>query len=411
MAEPATVLIVDDDPLVRATFVRILELGGFRLREAADGREGLDEFRRERPDAVLLNLRMPGMDGLDVLSAIVGETPETPVIVVSGAGTMRDAVEALRRGAWDFVVKPMYDPELLVRSFERALEKASLKRQNQEYRRNLEDANQVLARALAELRSDQQGARLLQFQLLPRDGLVVGHHTLSRRIFPSQVLSGDFVDYFLLGDKMVGFYVADVSGHGAASAFVTAILTTLVGKYRQALALSGDETVLDPGRLLERLDRDLSALPLDKHVTMFYGVLELERGLLRYANAGLFPFPLVRVGPTTRVLECPGRPLALPGPEGSRTTATGELAFPREARMLIGTDGLLLMGAESGQHAAGTRVGREASQREKWDQVRRAFEKSDTVETLIAHLGLDGSAPLRDDVAVLFLGGTEVSHG
>ena len=174
MADAATVLIVDDDPLVRATFVRILQRGGFQLREAEDGQQGLTEFRRERPDGVLLDLRMPGMDGLDVLSTIVAEAPETPVVVASGAGTMRDAVEALRRGAWDFVTKPMYDPELLVRSLERAIEKAHLKRQNQEYRRNLERTNEVLARALGELRADQQGARLLQFQLLPRDGLRAG---------------------------------------------------------------------------------------------------------------------------------------------------------------------------------------------------------------------------------------------
>ena len=116
MADAATVLIVDDDPLVRATFVRILQRGGFQLREAEDGQQGLTEFRRERPDGVLLDLRMPGIDGLDVLSTMVTEAPETPVVVASGAGTMRDAVEALRRGAWDFVTKPMYDPELLVRS-------------------------------------------------------------------------------------------------------------------------------------------------------------------------------------------------------------------------------------------------------------------------------------------------------
>jgi serine phosphatase RsbU (regulator of sigma subunit) len=403
-------------------------MGGFRLREAVDGRQGLEEFRRSRPDAVLLDLRMPGMDGLDVLSAMVEDAPETPVVVVSGAGTMKDAVEALRRGAWDFVVKPMYDPELLIRSFERALEKASLKRQNQEYRRNLEDANQVLARALTELRADQQGARLLQFQLLPRDGLVVGRHTLYRRLFPSQVLSGDFVDYFLLGDDTAGFYVADVSGHGAASAFVTAILTTLVSKYRQSLALSGDETVLDPARLLDRLDRDLSALPLDKHVTMFYGVLELQSGRLRYANAGLFPFPLVREGPTARVLECPGRPLALPG---RGRAAAGELMLAANARMLVGTDGLLETGwngqrdgqpanhdsarpatpTDPANQAQSTPLGQQLTQREKWEHVRRAFEESSGIEALIERLRLDVSAPLRDDVAVLYLGGTEVTYG
>jgi sigma-B regulation protein RsbU (phosphoserine phosphatase) len=405
MADAATVLIVDDDPLVRATFVRILELGGFRLRQAEDGRQGLESFRQQRPDAVLLDLRMPGMDGLDVLSAMVEDSPETPVVVVSGAGTMRDAVEALRRGAWDFVVKPMYDPEILVRSFARALEKASLKQQNQEYRRHLEEANRVLARALAEIRADQQGARLLQFQLLPHDGLRLGAHTFHRRIFPSHVLSGDFVDYFLLGERTAGFYVADVSGHGAASAFVTAILTTLVGKYRQALTLQGDETVLNPGRLLEQLDRDLSAMPLDKHVTMFYGVLDLAGGRLNYANAGLFPFPLLRLDGSARVLECPGHPLALPG-EGR--AGTGELAFPPGARLLVGTDGLLET-ATAATESTGQPATQRATQRARWEQVRVAFEKSDSIEGLIARLALDGATPLSDDVAVLYLGSPEVS--
>src|SRR6185369_13713387 len=140
-----------------------------------------------------------------------------------------------------------FDPELLVRSCERALEKATLRRQNQEYRTHLEHANRVLARALAELREDQQGARALQFQLLPPDGLALGAFTGHRRLYPSHLLSGDFVDYFPLDDRRMGFYVADVSGHGAASAFVTAILTTLVGKYRQEMEDKGDETVLDPG--------------------------------------------------------------------------------------------------------------------------------------------------------------------
>jgi phosphoserine phosphatase RsbU/P len=400
MVDAATVLIVDDDPLVRATFARILQRGGFRLREAPDGEQGLLEFRRERPDGVLLDLRMPGMDGLDVLSAIVGEAPETPVVVASGAGTMRDAVEALRRGAWDFVTKPMYDPELLVRSIARAIEKAHLTRQNEEYRQNLERTNQVLARALGELRADQQGARLLQFQLLPRDGLALGRHVAYRRIFPSQLLSGDFVDYFPLGDQHAGFYVADVSGHGAASAFVTAILTTLVGKYRQALTLGGDETVLDPRRLLERLHTDLSALALDKHVTMFYGVLDVKQERLHFGNAGLFPFPFVKDAGDghAEVLECPGRPLGLPGRGG---VGTGERAFPAGARLLAATDGVMELGPET-SNGGGT------AQRERREEVRLAFEESDGIDPLVARLGLAGEVSLRDDVAILYLGGSGV---
>jgi serine phosphatase RsbU (regulator of sigma subunit) len=393
MADAATVLIVDDDPLVRATFVRILQRGGFQLREAEDGQQGLHEFRRQRPDGVLLDLRMPGIDGLDVLSTIVTEAPETPVVVASGAGTMRDAVEALRRGAWDFVTKPMYDPELLVRSLGRAIEKAHLKRQNEEYRQNLERTNNVLARALGELRADQQGARLLQFQLLPRDGLRFGTHTAHRRIFPSAVLSGDFVDYFSLGEAHAGFYVADVSGHGAASAFVTAILTTLMGKYRQALALGGDRTVLEPGELLGRLHADLSALPLDKHVTMFYGVLDVHARRLRYANAGLFPFPFLKERESAVFLECPGRPLGLPGKGG--TISTGESPFTDTARLLVATDGVLELGAE-------------AQQRQKREEVRLAFEQTEGIEPLVARLGLGDGATLRDDVAILYVGGEPV---
>src|SRR2546421_12862536 len=111
--EQRTVLVIDDDPLVRATFVRMLGRRGLRVVDAEDGRRGLETIRSERPDVVLSDLRMPGLDGLEVLSTLAAEAPETPVIVVSGEGGMHDAVEALRRGAWDFVTKPVMDPEIL----------------------------------------------------------------------------------------------------------------------------------------------------------------------------------------------------------------------------------------------------------------------------------------------------------
>ena len=107
MGDAATVLAVDDDDLVRRGFRRVLEQKGCTVLEASDGLSGLEVFRQHKPDAVLLDLRMPGMDGLDVLSVLVKESPDTPVVVISGEGTMSDAVQALRRGAWDFVSKPV----------------------------------------------------------------------------------------------------------------------------------------------------------------------------------------------------------------------------------------------------------------------------------------------------------------
>jgi sigma-B regulation protein RsbU (phosphoserine phosphatase) len=389
MAEPAMILVIDDDPQVRGAFRRLLERDGFRTEGAEDGARGIAAFRSSPPDAVLLDLRMPEMDGLEVLSVLVGESPETPVIVSSGAGTIRDAVEALRRGAWDFVTKPVSDPELLCHSMERALEKARLRRQNSDYRKHLEHTNRVLAEALGELRSDQQGARMLQMHLLPRDGLALGPYTASRRLYPSRMLSGDFVDYFPVGTRHAAFYVADVSGHGAASAFVTAILTTLVAKYRQTHVQMGDGTVLDPPEMLARLDRDLTAMSLSQHVTAFYGVVDLVNERLRFANAGLFPYPLVADAGGVTVLECSGRPLGLPGKAGFNA---GERAFPRDARLLATTDGVLELGPER-------------SNREKREALAALFQRSPDLEAVIAGLGLTEGASLRDDVALLFLRG------
>jgi serine phosphatase RsbU (regulator of sigma subunit) len=396
MDEGVTVLVIDDDPLVRTTFVRMLQRQGVRTVSAEDGQRGLEAFRAARPDVVLSDLRMPGLDGLEVLSALVAEAPETPVIVVSGEGGLQDAVQALRRGAWDFVTKPIVDPELLVRSVDRALEKARLRRQNGEYRAHLERTNQALVRALGELHADQQGARALQYQLLPRDGLRLGRYLAHRRLFPAQVLSGDFIDYFAVGDAHAAFYLADVSGHGAASAFVTAILSTLVAKYRQAFADGGDQTALHPAELLVRLDRDLTALELGKHVSLFYGVITLASGRLRFANAGLYPFPLVAEGAQVRTLETSGRPLGLPGRGGPTPLETD---FPPSARLLAITDGVLELGAER-------------THRERRDDLADLLARSTDIDEIARGLGLgDGpaGASLRDDVALFFLQG-EANH-
>jgi sigma-B regulation protein RsbU (phosphoserine phosphatase) len=394
MRESASVLIVDDDSWGRRAFRHVFERHRYRVLEAEDGAAGLAAATEHQPNVVLLDLRMPGMDGLDVLERLVSDLPNTPVLVVSGMGTMQDVVEALRRGAWDFISKPVVDPEFLVHAVDRALEKAKLMRENREYSESLQQANLRLSTALETLRADEQAARHLQFQLLPEDGLSIGPYSFSRRLFPSHTLSGDFLEYFALGERHAAFYLADVAGHGAASAFITAILTTLVGKHRESFSTRDDTTILEPSRMLARLDAELRAQRLEKHVTMFYGVLDSLTGSLAYANAGAFPFPLLARGSDVIELECPGRPLNLPGNAGF---GGGEATFAPGGRLLIASDGVLELAPKQ-------------SHRERRAKLARILGESRDVDDVLEALELDEATELSDDIAVLFLR-REENHG
>lgn len=134
------ILVIDDEPVMRESMAAYLEDSGFVVCQAGDGREGLDVFRREHPDLVMVDLRMPGMDGLEVISTVLGESPDTPTLVVSGTGVIQDAMEALRRGALDFVTKPILDMAVLEHAAKTALERARLRLENRRYREHLEEA-------------------------------------------------------------------------------------------------------------------------------------------------------------------------------------------------------------------------------------------------------------------------------
>ncbi|MBP7230191.1 MAG: response regulator, partial [Moraxellaceae bacterium] len=220
MSQPVQdhILVIDDEPVVCESLAVYLSDSGFKVNTASSGDEGLALFRNIQPDLVICDLRMPLVDGLDVLKAINSESPETPVIVVSGQGSMNDVVTALRNGAVDYLFKPLIEMEVLEHSVRRALERGYLLKQNRQIREQLE-------RSLALLKEDQEAGRRVQLRMLPPTPHVFNEDChFSHRIIPSLYLSGDFVDYFRMGPDRIGFYLADVSGHGASSAFVTVFL-------------------------------------------------------------------------------------------------------------------------------------------------------------------------------------------
>ncbi len=134
-----TVLIIDDDHLACQSISDYLAACGFVPLRAENGRKGLEIFRQEHPDVILVDLCMPEVDGLEVLSAVTQASPEIPVIMISGTGVLQDAIETLRSGAWDYIPKPIADMAVLKHAVCKAIEKAELLRENRRYRENLEE--------------------------------------------------------------------------------------------------------------------------------------------------------------------------------------------------------------------------------------------------------------------------------
>ena len=387
MGNITTILTIEDDPALRSAIVACLEDSGFRMQEAEDGLVGVELFRRERPDVVLCDLRLPGMDGLEVVSTIVAESPETPIVAVSGVSLVSDAVQALKVGAWDFITKPIQDMGVLEGAVRRALDRVKLLRENRAYREGLETLNRELTRALQQFKADQEAGRKTQFQLLPEDNRHFGEYVFTRRLYPSMYLSGDFVDYFAIDDRHVGFYMADVSGHGAASAFVTVMLKTLVSQYTDACRTQGDDTILHPGQTLGRIDRDLRRQHLDKYLTMFYGVIDQESCRLSCSSGGQFPHPIVYDGHDAQVLPYRSRPVGL---FGDSSFQERYMDLPHMFSLLLVSDGILELMPQP-------------SLQEKHEALRAELGRKATIEQLTARLGLQARPQIPDDVAVLMV--------
>jgi DNA-binding NtrC family response regulator len=115
MTDSYRILLVDDDPLVLSGFVEVLSTDSYDVTAVASGQEAIEILREQEFDVVLTDMVMPRVSGLDVLRTALTQQPDSIVIVVTGYASVRSAVDALRLGAYDYVVKPCEDEELLYR--------------------------------------------------------------------------------------------------------------------------------------------------------------------------------------------------------------------------------------------------------------------------------------------------------
>jgi signal transduction histidine kinase len=151
MAERADqrILLVDDEAGIRKVLGIALTDSGYEVTTAENGEEALDQFRRLRPLIVLTDIKMPDMDGIELLQHIKAESPDTEVIMFTGHGDMDLAIKSLKYDATDFVTKPIND-EILEIALKRAHERIAMRRQIREYTQNLERLVDEKARQLIE---------------------------------------------------------------------------------------------------------------------------------------------------------------------------------------------------------------------------------------------------------------------
>ncbi len=340
---PLSVLIIDDEPVVRHMIVSILNRYEYQVQEASNGRDGISYIQNNDVDIVIVDLMMPDISGYEVISFATNYDPDLPIIAVSGLEDVSKIMQAIRTGAWDFLLKPISSMGILNLCLKRNYERSLLRRENREYKENLEieiknrtielekrtieleneivnrkaaeeklkelnlnleelvnkrtqelkSTNEELKETLEKLRQDEKSGRSIQFKLLPPEKKVINGYEFSRYLISSTILSGDFLDYFEIDDDNIGFYMADVSGHGVSSAFVTVLLKSFVNQMLANYKTDKDNTILNPGELLSKLNIEVINQDLDKFLTMCYSVINKKTNTMVSANGGQFPFPIL----------------------------------------------------------------------------------------------------------------------
>ncbi len=139
----ASILIIDDEKAIRKTLTEILGYEGYKIDEASDGEEGLNKFRLKSYDLVLCDIKMPKLDGIEFLEKAKEISPEVPIIIISGHGNIETAVEAVKKGAFDYISKPPDLNRLLI-TLRNAMDKTTLVAETKVLKRRVNKVQEIV---------------------------------------------------------------------------------------------------------------------------------------------------------------------------------------------------------------------------------------------------------------------------
>lgn len=306
LTEEGLLLVADDNEMNRDMLARRLSRRGFTVVTAADGQEALDRIVEESFDVILLDITMPRVDGMEVLSRVRETTPaaDLPIIMATARSETQDVVRALEMGANDYVTKPL-DFQIVLARLQTQL---SLKR-----------ARQELKSAHTRMKADLQAAARVQQALLPTDLPEIPGVTCAWRYRACDELAGDAVNIFRVDDRHLCLYVLDVSGHGVPASLLSVSVTrslTMHADRSSLVRVPGEDgagfRVAAPAEVAHRLN---AIYPMrgcaDLYFTLCYGILDVQTNCFSFVCAG-HPGPvLARRDGTSSSITVPALPIGM----------------------------------------------------------------------------------------------------
>lgn len=398
------ILVVDDEELNRDMLSRRLERHGYRVDVASGGGEALRLTESAPYDAVVLDVMMPQIDGVEVLRRLRERFLGTQLVVIMATAKdgREDIVQALQLGANDYVTKPLDFAVVLARLQTHLRLKHAVDR-IVSMERELERRNAALREANGKMVRDLELAAKVQRSLLPSGPRSIGRADFAWAYEPCEHLAGDIFNVFPLGSTHAGFYLLDVSGHGVPAALLSVTLSRVLspvpggGSVVQRPRRNAASEELEPTPPAEVLTLLNQRFPMDpsslQYFTLVYGVLDLVHGVAKVAAAGHPPPIVVSADGQARAVELAAMAIGWDD-SSSFDEVTVQLA-PGD-RLVFYSDGLIEEANEQGRMFGWQRLASHlGAQREL--ALGESLQKA--IEAVRAWCG----KPFQDDISALAL--------
>jgi phosphoserine phosphatase RsbU/P len=370
-----SILLVDDQPANLQVLLQTLGSLGCKLLVAKSGEAALAIVQKARPDLILLDIMMPGIDGYEVCRQLKADpaTEKIPIIFLSALDETADKVRGLQLGAVDYVAKPFQPEEVLARVTTH-LTIHRLGREVQQQRDELEHELQVVSQ--------------LQRNLLPEHLPQLDGFKLAVHYETSRYAGGDYYDVAELSDGRLAILVADAEGHSAPGTVMMAMTCAL---FRSCLTCREE-----PDQLLSYINENLCKVNKESFVTAIYAVYDPHRRTLRMARAG-HPLPILYRSAEKTAVEIPCDGVFAMGWDPYPQVPVTEIQIAPGDRLLFYTDG----------------VNERFSEQQELYGTTRLLQQMETVDTDDPAKILDGivddlaqfagDRPADDDQAMLLL--------